>query len=361
MRRQRLARTEQERENAEKLQEIAEIYRIYESLLVENDAVDFGDLVALAVRLVRDNPDVKKYLARFKRVLVDEFQDVNAASDALLKAIAQAGPDIWVVADQRQSIYRFRGAEPSNVARFTKNFGGKRHALANNYRSFAPIVHSFERFSRTMGSGGIAGSWKPSRGNGGQVTLTVAPTLAAEGEAIRDAIERLRADGVLYADQAILARSHLTLARITAVLEQLGVPLLYLGDLFESGEIRDLLSLIALDAEYGGVGLVRVAALPEYRVPRDDAIAVLRWRERAQAIRTRDNIFCTVGPLPVAPAMRRGKRYLSDAVCPIYRGAYFEQTSTLAAWTCARYSQRICAACDTPRGCRRTISRMKLK
>ena len=145
MRRQRLARTEQERENAEKLQEIAEIYRIYESLLVENDAVDFGDLVALAVRLVRDNPDVKKYLARFKHVLVDEFQDVNAASDALLKAIAQAGPDIWVVADQRQSIYRFRGAEPSNVARFTENFGGKRHALANNYRSFAPIVHSFER------------------------------------------------------------------------------------------------------------------------------------------------------------------------------------------------------------------------
>ena len=94
-------------------------------LLVENDAVDFGDLVALAVRLVRDNPDVKKYLARFKHVLVDEFQDVDVASDALLKAIAKAGPDIWVVADQRQSIYCFRGAEPSNVARFTENFGGK--------------------------------------------------------------------------------------------------------------------------------------------------------------------------------------------------------------------------------------------
>jgi DNA helicase II / ATP-dependent DNA helicase PcrA len=273
------ARTEQEQENAEKLQEIAQIYQIYDSLLIKDDAVNFGDLVTLAVRLVRDNADVKKYLARFKHVLVDEFQDVNAASDALLKAIAQVGPDIWVVADQRQSIYRFRGAEPSNVARFTENFGGKRHALANNYRSFAPIVRSFERFSATMGSGGITGRWKPSRGDGGQVTLTVAPTLAAEGEAIRDAIERLRAAGVFYADQAILARSHLTLALITAVLEQLGVPLLYLGDLFERREIRDLLSVVALDAEYGGVGLVRVAALPEYRVPRDDAIALLRWRE----------------------------------------------------------------------------------
>ena len=273
------ATTDQERETAEKLQEIAGIYSIYEDLLAENDAVDFGDLVAFAVRLVRENPDVKAYLGRFKHVLIDEFQDVNAASDALLKAIAETGViDIWVVADQRQSIYRFRGAEPSNVAKFTVNFGGKRHALANNYRSFMPVVRSFQGFSGTMGGGHVAGAWTPVRGSGGHVTLTVAPTLGAEGEAIKDAIEKLRNAGVPYADQVILARSHLTLARITGVLEQLGVPLLYLGDLFERSEIRDLLSLVALDAEYGGVGLMRIAALPEYGVPRADALAVLRWR-----------------------------------------------------------------------------------
>jgi DNA helicase II / ATP-dependent DNA helicase PcrA len=277
------ATTDAEREAAEKLQEISDVYRVYESLLAENDAVDFGDLVALAVRLVEGNPDVKTYLARFKHILVDEFQDVNAASDALLKAICHSGADVWVVADRRQSIYRFRGAEPSNVVRFTDNFGGKRHALANNYRSFAPVIRSFERFSATMGGGGVAGRWKAMRGNGGQVTLTVAPTLAAEGEAIRDSIERLRGAGVPYADQAILARSHLTLARVTGVLEQVGVPLLYLGDLFERPEIRDLLSLIGLDAEYGGVGLVRVVALAEYNVPRGDALTVLRWREKKQA------------------------------------------------------------------------------
>jgi DNA helicase II / ATP-dependent DNA helicase PcrA len=273
------AATDVECEIAEKLQEIAEIYRIYESLLTENDSIDFGDLVALAVRLVRDNPDVKTYLRSFEHILVDEFQDVNAASDALLKAISHAGTNVWVVADQRQSIYRFRGAEPSNVAKFAETFGGKRHALANNYRSFASVVRSFERFSAMMGGGSVTGAWKAKRGDGGQVSLTVAPTLAAEGEAVRDAIEKLREQGVAYADQVILARSHLTLARVTAVLEQLGVPLLYLGDLFERSEIRDLLSLVALDAEYGGVGLVRVAALPEYQVPREQVFAVLRWRE----------------------------------------------------------------------------------
>ncbi len=123
----------------------------------------------------------------------------------------------------------------------------------------------------------MAGVWKANRAEGGEVTLTVAPTLAAEGEAIRDKIEEFRAKGVPYGDQAILARTHLTLARVTGILEQLGVPLLYLGDLFERSEIRDLLSLVALGAETGNVGLVRVAALPEYQVTRDDALGVIRW------------------------------------------------------------------------------------
>ena len=81
----------------------------------------------------------------------------------------------------------------------------------------------------------------------------MAPTLAAEGEAIAENISQLRNKGVPLRDQAILARSHLTLARITGILEQLGIPLLYLGDLFERPEIRDLLSLVALDAEFGGM------------------------------------------------------------------------------------------------------------
>lgn len=273
------ARNDAERESAEKLQEIAAIYRIYEQALIDGDAVDFGDLVRLPIQLIQNNPDVKKHVAAFKHVLVDEYQDVNAASAALLRAICDAGTDVWVVADQRQSIYRFRGAAPSNVTRFSTAFGGKRHALANNYRSFAPLVRVFERFSAVMGAGAIAGAWKAHRADGGSVSLTVAPTLAAEGEAIRDKIDELRKKGVPYGDQVILARSHLTLARITGVLEQMGVPLLYLGDLFERKAIRDLLSLVALDAEFGGIGLVRVAALPEYRVPREDSLTLLRWSQ----------------------------------------------------------------------------------
>ena len=271
-------------EVAEKALELAEIYRIYEEALAAADAVDFGDLVRLAGDLVEHNAHVKASLAKFRHILVDEYQDVNLASARLLRAICHSGADVWVVADQRQSIYRFRGAAPTNVSRFAAEFGGSRHSLDHNYRSFAPVVRTFERFSAAMQGGTMRGAWTANRADGGEVTLTVAPILAAEAEAIRDRIEQFRAKGVPYADQAILARSHLTLARITGILEQLGVPLLYLGDLFERQDVRDLLSLVALDAESGNVGLVRVAALPEYQATRDDALSVIRWAE-ANAVR----------------------------------------------------------------------------
>ncbi len=258
--------------------EIAAIYEAYEQLLQEADAVDFGDLVSLAVSIVEMNADTRNYIAQFKHILVDEYQDVNLASARLLQAIHKAGALPWVVADQRQSIYRFRGAEPTNVERFQSEFNGGRHPLSNNYRSFSPVVRTFESFSASMGeSGAMTGAWEANRAAGGQVLMTVAPHVTAEGESIRDKIETFRAAGIPYIDQAILARTHLTLARITGVLEKLGVPLLYMGDLFERSEIRDLLSLIGLGSERGDIGFARVAALPDYQVGREDALCVLQW------------------------------------------------------------------------------------
>jgi hypothetical protein len=118
-------------EIAEKALEVAAIYQIYEDALAAADSVDFGDLVLLAARLIDRNPAVQEFLAKFDHVLVDEYQDVNLASAVLLRAICGAGTNVWVVADQRQSIYRFRGAAPTNVSRFAAEFGGARHSLAH--------------------------------------------------------------------------------------------------------------------------------------------------------------------------------------------------------------------------------------
>lgn len=274
---------EDAQELAARTLEIAAIYEIYEQLLQETDSVDFGDLVSLAIYVIETNADAKNYIAKYKHVLVDEYQDVNLASARLLQAIHNAGALPWVVADQRQSIYRFRGAEPTNVERFPSEFNGTRHSLTNNYRSFSPVVRTFESFSASMGGkGAMTGKWKANRAAGGQAIMTVAPHITAEGESIRDKIEAFLAAGIPYGDQAVLARTHLTLARITFVLEKLGVPLLYMGDLFERSEIRDLLSLIGLGSERGSIGFARVAALPDYQVDRKDALGVLQWVDANQ-------------------------------------------------------------------------------
>ncbi len=270
--------TEDGREAAEKAVEVGEIYKIYEELLEEGDALDFGDLVLRAATLLKDNPDIRAaYRGLFDHILVDEYQDVNLASGRLLKELSKPDSNIWVVADQRQSIYRFRGAAPSNVQRFTSKFSGHKRSLQVNYRSGAPVVRSFQAFASNMLSSPGGSDWTAQRGNLGMVTQVVAPTVLEEATAIRDHIEAMRTQGIAYSDQVILARSHLTLARITSVLEKLGVPLLYLGDLFERSEIRDLLSLASIDIEPGGIGLVRVAQLPQYRVPKADALATISW------------------------------------------------------------------------------------
>nr|WP_244500474.1 ATP-dependent DNA helicase [Methyloceanibacter methanicus] len=256
---------------------MAAIYEIYEELLHEADAVDFGDLVLLATLVLEQNDDIRaEYQQRFEHILVDEYQDVNLASARLLRALARPGADVWVVADQRQSIYRFRGAEPSNVARFEAEFSGEKRSLKINYRSGAAVVRAFQSFAANMRSSS-GGSWTASRGEVGALGHIVGPSLAAEAAGIRAHIEQARADGISYGEQVILARSHLTLARITGHLEKLGVPLLYLGDLFERPEIRDLLSLVSIDAEPGGIGLARVAQLPDYDATRGDALSVIAW------------------------------------------------------------------------------------
>lgn len=284
------AKGEDARVDAEKALEVAAIYEIYEEELQKADAVDFGDLIGLATKLMEENADVRGEIQnRFKHVLVDEYQDVNRASARFLRAICGADTDVWVVADQRQSIYRFRGAEPSNVARFEQEFGGRRHALSTNYRSVAPIVRTFAAFSASMAAG-MAGRWSSQRRDPGDVSLVVAPSLAAEAEAIAHRIHALHSQGVPFRDQVILGRSHLTLARMTGLLEQMGIPMLYLGDLFERPEIRDLLSLVALDAEYGAVGLVRVAACAPYNVARADSLTLVKW-----ALAGKHSVFDALG------------------------------------------------------------------
>jgi DNA helicase-2/ATP-dependent DNA helicase PcrA len=262
---------DKQRDLVEKCLDVAVLYQAYETVLKGTDSVDFGDLVSLPVRLVESEPEVQQLLAsRHKHILVDEYQDVNRASVRLIKAIAGEGKRLWVVGDSRQSIYRFRGASSINMKRFIEDFPGAQVAgLDINYRSSSEIVDLYRHFSTSMkaSEGALPLQLRAHHGSlEKRPELRVATNPNDEIAVLAAAILEKKSQGFEYKDQAILCTSNNRLSEIAASLEALGLPVLYLGSLFEREEIKDLLSLLSLVTDRRATGLVRAATLPGYAV-----------------------------------------------------------------------------------------------
>ena len=121
---------------------VKRVYVEYQKRLIASNAVDFDDILVYAARLLEGNPDVRqKYAQRFKHVLVDEFQDTNIAQYTLVKHLASAHNNIFVVGDPDQSIYRWRGADWRNVQRFEQDHPDAQVILLEqNYRSKQTIL-----------------------------------------------------------------------------------------------------------------------------------------------------------------------------------------------------------------------------
>ena len=120
-----------------KINEVANAYHVYQQLLLDNSALDFGDLINYSLKLFRERPAIlEKYRRQFKYILLDEFQDTNWAQYELIKMLAQPRSNLAVVGDDDQSIYKFRGASVSNILQFKKDFPKSEEIfLVNNYRN----------------------------------------------------------------------------------------------------------------------------------------------------------------------------------------------------------------------------------
>jgi superfamily I DNA/RNA helicase/Zn-dependent peptidase ImmA (M78 family)/CRISPR/Cas system-associated exonuclease Cas4 (RecB family) len=280
------ARAMPEGEDKAKALEVAHIYKVYDEALRAKECVDFGDLIMRAVELLSDHPEVAAEIrSNYRHILVDEYQDMNAASGKLLKLLADPATGPWVVGDVRQSIYRFRGASPLNMSGFAVTYpGAQTFDLEVNYRSGGQIVSLFDGYGRGMVAAKHASEkpLHPHHGpSAGEVLYRVAETKEAEAEGIaRDIIGRYSVSAP-YRSHAILTRTHGVLSTIAAHLERAGVPALYFGDFFERPEVRDLLSLVSLTGERDGVGLLRFAQLPRYATPVPDILKMFRFREEA--------------------------------------------------------------------------------
>ncbi|EEQ11250.1 UvrD/REP helicase [Yersinia mollaretii ATCC 43969] len=264
---------------AEKSIEVARVYATYETLKRQARCIDFGDLVSLPVKLLEENEAILSHIqSTYEHVLVDEYQDVNHSSVRLLKALCGGGENLWVVGDAKQSIYRFRGASSFNMIHFgNEDFpGGLRYRLKMNYRSVPEIVSAFSNFALNMTVGDAdSGLCAERTSNAQKPELRCVDQGRLQTPSIADAIKEMQGSGYKYSDQAILCTGNEKLSEIGQQLEILGIPVLYLGSVFERPEIKDWLTLLSLLVDRRAMGLVRIACLPEFTMSLDDVGSVL--------------------------------------------------------------------------------------
>lgn len=273
------ATSDDEWKAAEKALEAAKMYEIYEVLKQSENYIDFGDLVMLPVKLLERNPHIRAHFqSLYDHVLVDEYQDVNRSSVRLLIALCGDGENLWAVGDAKQSIYRFRGASSVNMSRFRGlDFpGGIDGRLEINYRSFEEIVDAFSAFATGMMASLGPSALKASRGKGGhRPEFRTTEKSGNQTVALAEAIEEMRKAGYSYRDQAVLCSGNERLAVLAEELERLGIPVLFLGSLFERPEVKDMFALLSILNDPRAMGLIRLACWLEFRMSLEDVTIVL--------------------------------------------------------------------------------------
>ena len=243
------------------------VYDRYQALLVGNNAVDFDDLLFYAVRILQDNEDLRRrYQHEYPHILVDEFQDTNMAQYALLQLLASDPPDLFVVGDPDQSIYRWRGADYRNVGRFNEDYPGARTILLEqNYRSTQTILDvATAVIDRNRGR--VKKNLFTERGRGEPVVLHEAYDEADEAAYVIDTIAKLTLiDDGDPRDCAVMYRTNAQSRALEEAFLRKGLPYRLVGAqrFYGRREVKDLIAYLRLvHNPVDKVSLLRIVNTP---------------------------------------------------------------------------------------------------
>jgi DNA helicase-2/ATP-dependent DNA helicase PcrA len=256
------------------------LFRAYETECRKHHLLDFDDLLLLAVRMLEKNAGKRRdYARRYPHVLVDEYQDLNLAQERLVELIAQGG-EPFVVGDDDQSIYRFRGASRASLERFLGTFPAARTiTLGRNRRSSRRIVaaasalidHNPGRLPKQL----------RSDQTGARVEIWACHDGAAEGRAIADEAAALVELGMSASSIAVLCRTNAIARPIASALSVRGLPHVVIGGhgFHDRPEVKDVVALLRVlrDAD-DVVALARVLTRPPASLDPAAALGVLRDR-----------------------------------------------------------------------------------
>ena len=230
-------------------QQMLEIYRLYEELCERAGVVDFAELLLRVLELIRDKDDIREhYQRRFQHILVDEFQDTNAIQYAWLRLMAGSETPIFVVGDDDQSIYGWRGARIENIHHFERDFSNTRVIrLEQNYRSTGTILKAANALIDNNQSRLGKELWTQSA-DGELITYYSAYNEKDEARFVVDRIESWVGEGRSRNEVAILYRSNAQSRQFEETLVTRGVPYRVYGGLrfFERAEIKDTLAYLRM-------------------------------------------------------------------------------------------------------------------
>ncbi len=314
-------------EDARRQMELARAFGRYQELLAANGFIDFGDQVALALRLVRDSASARAAIAgRFRYILVDEFQDTNRAQAELVSLLAEPHRNVTVVGDDDQAIYAFRGAAVGNILDFEARYQGARTVvLRRNYRSPAPILDASYRLvrfndpDRLEVQSGITKRLKAERRDGAAapVRLEAFATGSEEADWIAGDIARRMAAGARPREHAVLVRANGHADPVLRALNVAAIPWRFSGSsgLYARPEVRLLMSFLRAVADPGSsVDLYALAASEVYGLGGEDLTAIVNTaRRRNRSVwDTLDELERQPGILRLSPATRQSVHRLVE-------------------------------------------------
>lgn len=271
--------------------ELAKTYEAYQRLLAENGYVDFGDLITLALKLLREHPLVlKRYQERFRYILVDEFQDTNYAQFELLKLLS-GHRNLTVCGDDDQSIYKFRGAAISNILNFQAEYpDAELVVLKKNYRSTQEILDPSYRLiqnnnpDRLEERAGIIKRLHAVNGEGTPIYQHHFESLSEECDFVAETIKRrANEEDRTYRDFAILVRSNAQATPFLHSLNLLRIPWHFSGSrgLYDREEVKMAIAFLRVLADpRDNLSFHYLASSPMYRVSAEDLALVTSYAKR---------------------------------------------------------------------------------
>ncbi|CAM2940859.1 DNA helicase PcrA [Paenibacillus sediminis] len=246
---------------------VAKVYTMYQKRLKSNNSLDFDDLIMATIQLFKEVPEVLEfYQKKFQYIHVDEYQDTNRAQYMLTRMLADKHHRICVVGDSDQSIYRWRGADISNILNFEEDYPeAKTILLEQNYRSTSNILNAANEVI-ALNKGRKPKKLWTDKGEGAKIKVFRGDSEHDEGYFVSSEIQKNVGKGRNYSDHAILYRTNAQSRVIEEILIKSDIPYQIVGGIkfYDRKEIKDLLAYLRLLSNPDDdISLTRIINVPK--------------------------------------------------------------------------------------------------